>query len=233
MLISSDMKSEREIIVKTVELLLGETGLSSSGLAKKSGIAASTLNRFLYRDPNYILSQKTLNALCKSAGYESYEGFAAMRFANDHVKKIPISAYVGHGGEVHLYHDGDKGPDATEIECPPGLDPRRVIAIRVKEDSMLPMFHPNWIVYYSEGRDIKIPPLREGWQVSYNERADDRLSEFFNKPCIVKLADGRTMLRILKPGQKPRRYTLASYNSSDIADVEIEWAAKIIFIKTV
>jgi hypothetical protein len=145
---------------------------------------------------------------------------------------LPIAAYVGLGGEVHPYDESEKHPDAGETECPPGLNPRHVTAIRVKGDSMYPIFQSGWVVYYSKRQDIEIPVLRDGWQVSYNQRTEERLSEFFGKPCIVKLKDGRTMLRTIKRGHKAGRYNLVSYNSPDIDDIEIAWAAKIIFIKT-
>jgi hypothetical protein len=224
------MKSEREIIVKAVNTLLQETGLSSSGLAKKSGIAASTLNRFLFRDPNYILSQKTLNALCRSAGYESYEGFAAMRFTNDYVRKMPVTAYVGDDGEVHAISGR---PDQFEfVVCPPGLDHRHVVAIRIAGNSMYPVLHKNWIVYYSERRDIAIPIIQGGLQVPYNQPTDEPLSEFEGKPCVVRMKDGRSMLRTLEAGRTPGRYNLISYNAPHIKDAAVEWAAKIVFIKT-
>jgi hypothetical protein len=155
-----------------------------------------------------------------------------MKPAPDEKIMIPIAAYIGAGGEVHPYHHGEKTPEEKGVECPPGLNPLHVAALRITGDSMYPVFHSGWVVYYSERQDIAIPILRDGWQVPYNERTEERLSEFFGKPCIVKLTDSRTMLGTLKRGHKAGRYTLVSYNSPDIEDVEIEWAAKLIFIKT-
>jgi hypothetical protein len=51
-------------------------------------------------------------------------------------------------------------------------------------------------------------------------------------PCVVKLTDGRALLKTIKRGTLPGRYRLVSFNSPDIEDVEVEWAAKIIFIRT-
>ena len=152
--------------------------------------------------------------------------------ADEPLPMVSIAAYVGNDGEVYPYNDTEKTPEETEVECPPGLNPRHVIAIRVRGDSMYPVFHNGWIVYYSERQDIDIPVLRDGFQVPYNQRTEERLSEFFKKPCIVKLADGRTMLKTLKEGRTPGRYTLSSYNAPDLDEVQVEWAAKIIFIKT-
>lgn len=146
--------------------------------------------------------------------------------------KIPVQAYVGEGGEVFPYSEAEKLPESRTSECPPGLDPTHVFAIRIKGEAMLPVLQPDWIVYYSDRRDIIIPVIRDGWQVPYNPLTEERLSEFFDKMCVVKLKDGRTMLRTLERGYTPGRYNLTAFNSAKLADMEIDWAAKIIFIKT-
>jgi hypothetical protein len=48
----------------------------------------------------------------------------------------------------------------------------------------------------------------------------------------MKLADGRMYLRTLRRGSQAGRYNLIGYNSAEIKDAELSWAAKIVFIKT-
>jgi hypothetical protein len=56
-------------------------------------------------------------------------------------------------------------------------------------------------------------------------------TEFYGKPCVVKLRDGRALLKTLRAGRTAGLYTLTSYNASDIEDAQVEWAARIVFVK--
>jgi transcriptional regulator with XRE-family HTH domain len=142
---------------------------------------------------------------------------------------LRVTSYVGEDGEI-LPSEPNSVPD--EVECPLGLLPGAVVAIRVKGDYMYPLLQKEWIVYYSEGKDTRIPVIADGFQVPYNPPGDDPMAEFFNKPCIVKLRNGRTILRTLKKGSVAGKYNLIAYTRPAMDDVEIEWAAKIMYIKT-
>jgi hypothetical protein len=74
--------------------------------------------------------------------------------------------------------------------------------------------------------------VADGWHASPARAATELFADYYGKPCVVKIADGRTMLKTLKRGSLPGRYNLVSYNSPDIEDVELVWAARINFIKT-
>jgi transcriptional regulator with XRE-family HTH domain len=200
-------------------------GMTVQQLADRAKISRGYLNELKK-------GQKRLNADVMKRLASALEVKMGDLIDGDVSPTVPVAAYVGLGGEVFPYNDTKESPHETEVECPPGLDPRYVVAIRIQTDSMLPVLQPEWIVYYSERRDIEIPIIREGWQVPYNKPTDEPLSEFFGKLCIIRLSDGRTMLRTLKKGHAPGRYNLTISSAADIENAEIQWAAKIIFIKT-
>jgi lambda repressor-like predicted transcriptional regulator len=61
------MNDSREVHREYVRELIRVTGLSSSRLAMKAGLAPSTLNRFLTQDTNHLLSWRTLEAIRNAA----------------------------------------------------------------------------------------------------------------------------------------------------------------------
>jgi DNA-binding Xre family transcriptional regulator len=219
---NSRMAKEREIIVVAVQRIMEATGLSSSGLAKKAGIAASTLTRFLYRDPDYILSQKTLNAICRVAGYDSYEAY--IKSSDKPSPKVPIVGTVGAGGEVfpidHLPLLPSNLDPAEEdyVNCewadaPPGIYPNGIVAVRVTGNSMMPYMPEGTVVYYAQRFEDGAP--------------DHCLASL----CVVQLRDGKTLLKMVRKGQLHGRFDLQSYNMETITDVELAWCAPVIFIK--
>ena len=150
------------------------------------------------------------------------------------IKMIPIKGIAGAGGEI--FCDGDDDGGYGEVECPIFFTSNYndIVAVQVRGDSMFPVFQDGWVVYYTERRDLELPTiLLQGGQVPYNPKGsiDDPLGDFINKPCIVKLRNGRTMLKTLKKGSEKGLYNLVSYNSPDMENMEVEWAAKIVFVK--
>jgi predicted XRE-type DNA-binding protein len=221
------MDITRDNLLALIQNGIKRKALSISALEKNSGVPKDTIRDFL-RGKTQILRADKLQKILRIL---------------EPSKKVPVVGYVSAAAEIFSIDDHAHGAGLDEVDCPPGVDAAHVVAVRVRGDSMFPVFHDGWIVYYSERRDIIIPPIRGGWQVPYNKTAkktaskqasevSDLLSDFFGKPCVVKLKDGRMMLKTLKRGDNPGYYNLISYNADDIKNAELEWAAKIIFIKT-
>jgi hypothetical protein len=120
------------------------------------------------------------------------------------------------------------------VDCPAGFIVSDLSVIRIGSDAMHPVFYEGWLVYYSQRDDLKIPFLHNGAQIPYPPREnDDTLAEYLGRPSIIRLADGRMMLRTLKRGSVAGRYHLIAYNAQPVEDAEVEWAARIVFIKTI
>lgn len=130
------------------------------------------------------------------------------------VDKIPLVGYVGAGAEMHTIDDHIKGDGLEQLEMPiikrTDISAKEILAVRVKGDSMLPLIRDGWTIYFH----IKNDP-------------ESCLKEL----CVVKLTDGRHFIKELRKGSRPNRYNLISFNASEIEDVEIAWAYKIISIE--
>ena len=118
---------------------------------------------------------------------------------------VMVVGYVGAGAEVIPFDDHELGAGLEEVEVPFPIRPDTVAAI-VKGDSQLPIFEDGDLIGFG------------------GEPAD--AMDLIGKRCIVKLMDGRTLIKTLKRGAVPGLFTLASANARDIEDVEIEWARR-------
>lgn len=123
-------------------------------------------------------------------------------------RMIPLVGYVGAGGEVEYLDDSAKGAGLDEVPAPPGADPQTV-AVGIRGTSMHPVYRDGWVLYYS---------------------AHCQPVDLLGQDCVVRLADGRTMLKRLLRGSTAGHFNLESYNGAAIEDVPLEWAAAIDFI---
>lgn len=120
-------------------------------------------------------------------------------------KEVPLVGYVGAGAETHLFGEG-QGP-FDYVEAPDGAGPETV-AVEIRGVSLGELFD-QWLVFYDRVQD---PPT----------------TNLAGKLCVVGLVDGRVLVKKLRLGQLPDRYTLLSNTEPPIYDVEVVWAARVI-----
>lgn len=118
---------------------------------------------------------------------------------------VPVVGYVGAGAEVFAIDDGGS---LDEIEPPPGIGPNAV-AVIVRGNSMYPR--------YQEG-DILI----------YDEHCT--LAQADGEECVVSLIDGRKYVKIIRADGELLA-TLESWNHPPIRSVQVEWVARIKWVK--
>lgn len=121
---------------------------------------------------------------------------------------VPVVGRVGAGAEIHPIDDHPKGEGLYEVECPRGLDPKATVAVEVVGDSMA-------------------PAIMEGWVLFYDRAPEPTPSSVVGKLCVVKLEDGRVLVKQLKRGPEKGRFNLLSLNGPMIEDVALEWAAPV------
>lgn len=150
----------------------------------------------------------------------------------ERIESMNITHYVGKNGELFQMLEKNWRPISF-----PGNLPVKIEAAFVRSNDMYPVFREGQVIFYTRQPIIHIPhaPAQEEAhaQVNYNQPSSkDPYAEFYGKPCLVELSDGRILLRELKRGSERGRYILGSYNAPDSEDVEIRAAYKIVFIKT-
>ena len=118
---------------------------------------------------------------------------------------VPLVGRVGAGGNILYEEVGDQ-----LAPKPPGA-PGEIEALEVQGTSMLPR--------YSSGDIIYISTANRGVH-------DEDVGDY----CAVRLVTGETYVKLLAYGSKPGFFTLRSLNDDDIPDVELEWAAPVVFV---
>jgi predicted XRE-type DNA-binding protein len=213
------MEITRDNLLALIRSGLKRESLSVAGLEKDAHVPKDTVRDFL-RGKTQILRADKLQKILRILEPQD---------------TVQVSGTVGEKGQI--LGTGDSAKD--RVECPPGCDPCDVIAIRVKGDAMLPVFHDGWVIYFSRRHDIEIPAILGGWQIPYEKTGvkagkgkGDRFADFLGKPSVVALSDGRVFIGTLKRADHSGIYNLVNYNESDLKNIVPQWAAKIIFIKT-
>jgi|GEM_PF-973685 len=200
----------RENLLEKIHNALESRELSVSALERNAGVPKDTLRDFM-RGKTQILRADKLQKIIDYLNPDTL---------------IPISGYVGSDAEIIF-----TPPNAQDrVECPNGFEAGDIKALRIAGNAMEPVFFEGWIIYYTEKPMVLTP--QPGTQVPYNlPDPNNPFAEYLNKPCIIRLKNGKTVLRTLKKGKN--HFNLIAYNSEDLLDMEIADVAKIVFIKTV
>lgn len=120
---------------------------------------------------------------------------------------IPVVGYVGAGAEVFPFDDYPKGEGMDVVERPAEVT-GDAVAVEVRGDSLFPTAENGWRLIYA------------GEQTVLEE-------DVINRLCVVKLLDGRVLVKRVTRGSRPQRYHLVSTNAPMIEDAEIMWAARV------
>ena len=202
-----NMNYSRAHIVELIDDWLADNPEESlRSLATQSGLNYDTLYSFKVKRPDSNMLGPTIEKLLHVVG--------KTETSISEVPQIPVVGHAGAGDSVLNFDDHPKGHGLEEVDCPPGVDPRKVVAVRVRGDSMLPVYEDGDVLYFTRDRD-GVPP------------------NCLNKTCIVKLRSDGVLVKKVTKGSKAGHYHLISKNAAvaPIVDAQIRWAARVIFVK--
>lgn len=120
--------------------------------------------------------------------------------------QVPVLGKVGAGGTVLF----DENPDPEMVDRPPGAT-GKLMALQVTGDSMIPVYRDGDVVYINRDHDGILP-------------------DYIGEECVVHTVEGGTFLKQLAPGSQFNRFTLRSFNAGDMENVELVWAAPVLFV---
>ncbi|WCT78902.1 LexA family transcriptional regulator [Novosphingobium humi] len=124
--------------------------------------------------------------------------------------ELPVVGFVGAGGAISFEDSYAQGDGMYHVEPMPGLDASKLIGLEVRGDSMYPFFRNGHIVFIG----------RDGW----DHVEDDALQDW----AVCRLADGRTLLKEIRPAREHGKYDLISQNAPPIEGVELRWATPVL-----
>lgn len=119
---------------------------------------------------------------------------------------VPIVGDVGAGQMVIPFDDYPLGQGFDLVPAPPG-EASGCVAARIRGESQY--------------------PLQDGWLIFYRRDIEGVPAEAIGKLCVVKISDGRMMLKYVRRGSKKNRWNLQSWNAEPMEDVMLEWASKV------
>lgn len=122
------------------------------------------------------------------------------------LQKVPIVGYVGAGQEVVPFEAEEIGETEAPTSGGDGF-----VAVIVRGHSMYPVYRERDLIFY-EIRTHAVPDL-------------------IGRECVVKLADGRMLVKVLRRGAEPGFYNLESFNAPLIENVVLEWASPVRWVE--
>lgn len=175
-------------------------------LAAALGVRADAITRMTNTDPTKkeVREIKAQELVIMSQFFGSEP---PVRINTNLPPMVRLRGKVGAGSLVEAI---DAGSDDW-VEAPPSSN-GDTVAVEIAGDSMFPAYEEGTILYYSRN----LPP-----------------EELVNRRCVVKLADERIFVKILRKGSQEGLWTLQSINPMypDMHDVLVDWAAKIDWTK--
>jgi phage repressor protein C with HTH and peptisase S24 domain len=183
-------------------------GLTLDDVAARLGSTPATISRL--ENGRQTVSMKWLRRLAELYGCSVVDLVADDEAAgNARAGSVPLVGYVGAGQKY--YPDpaaGDWG-NAEWIEAPPGV--AGVVAVKVVGDSMLPVYYPGDILYF---------------------RKEDSLNPLClsGRDCVVQVLNGPAYIKRIKR-ITDGFYRLESYNSETSEQVQVEWAAPVLWVR--
>lgn len=189
------------------QLLKDRPDLSMKGLSLKAGLNETAVRDALVRErePSVEAFIAISNAAGVSPGW-LLQGDERFRIS------IPLVGFAS-GGEGWTPFDEQstvRPRDSVEFE----IGDHDVIAIEVRGDSMAPVY-------------------RDRDTLFCQRRAAHYAHNLIGSDCVLRTLAGECFVKILNRGSKSNRFNLRSYNPifADIADVQLDWAAPVVWIK--
>lgn len=125
---------------------------------------------------------------------------------------VPLVGYVGAGGRYYPEPATGEWVEFARVERPPGEE-TNVVALRVVGKSMSPAYREGDIIYFV--RDASMP-----------------IDSLVGKECIVQVRGAGAYVRFLGRGNQPGKWRLSTLDGrQDDDEVDIEWAAKVLWAK--
>jgi phage repressor protein C with HTH and peptisase S24 domain len=188
------------IAMSALRKIRAATGLSQPALAKLARTSQQQIDRL--EKGQRLLTLKWARRLAPILGVEPHELEPGGEF-----EMAQVLGYVGASEEVLFFEDQGEAA-LEEVEAPPGA--HDTAALRIRGESMSPRYLEGEIIFYSRARGL------DPTNCIYED-------------CVVRLPDGRALLKLVEPGSDAGTFTLRSYNPAKplLVNRKIEWIAPV------
>jgi phage repressor protein C with HTH and peptisase S24 domain len=195
------------IVIERLKRARDEAGLSQTALAKRAGVSQQAIGEI---ERGAVRSSKAIFKIASALGVPASFLDPSIPSTPLGGHFVPVVGYVGAGSAIFTVDDHPKGGGLEEVEAPPGVSSSSVIALRVRGDSMVPVY-------------------RDGDLIFYDQKESGDLMHLVGRDCVVQLEDGRTFLKELRRSNGD--LYLHSHNADPIINPRISWAARVRWIE--
>lgn len=194
---------------EALEYALTTTKRSLLSVSKGSGVNYELL-KSLRQGRSLTTSSDEAMKVAEAFGV-TLDDFYAGR-VGDAVSSIPVVGHVGAGAEVDLVDVFEKGDGLYRIACPPQLSPRGIVAVEVAGDSMVPVYVPGTILFYTRAT-LGVP------------------AEAIGHICVCEDDENHAWVKQVRIGREEGTFTLVSMNPDyeHRHAVRLNWAAPVRF----
>ncbi|MGP3726095.1 MULTISPECIES: S24 family peptidase [Cereibacter] len=207
-------KKTLDAFVRGLQIVMEAEGIKMKPLSVAAGMGESGV-RDLIRNES---SPKVANAyaLARELGRTVDEiiqiGMTGDLNARPAHAPIAVAGCVGAGARVDLLDAYEKGDGMYHVARPPQLKPHGIVAVEVKGESMMPLYRPGSVLFYTRAAAEGVPV------------------EALNTPCVCEDADGRAWLKVVKVGSQEGTFSLLSLNpdADNMHGVRLKWAAPVL-----
>ena len=177
-------------------------GWSQATLAEAVGVKQTAVSQWEQGStrPEPEKLSRIANLLQKTVSYLGFGEEPAQ------AERVPIIGSIGAGGLVTL-EKPETQDGLEEIELP---------------------FHigPGFKGLVARG-DFNLPEVADGYVIVFRDVPTFDSDRCIDQRCVVRLRDGSMFVKTLKRGSRYGKFTLQSIGASDMAEVEVEWAAPV------
>lgn len=191
-------------IHETIRAIRQSLNLTQAEFADRLEVSQSTVTRW---EDDSVPRGDHLQRLAALANTTVEMLLGVSELAGSPGGEIPVVGYVGAGAQILPFDDYAKGQGMDYVWRPPGVV-GDAVAVEVRGDSLF-------------------PTAENGWRLVYTGEQSVLEDDVINRLCVVKLADGRVLVKRITRGSQPQRYHLLSTNAPMIEDAEILWAARV------
>lgn len=207
-------KRNLDAFVRGLQIIMEAEGIKMKPLSEAAGMGESGV-RDLIRNES---SPKVANAyaLAKEVGRTVDEIIQVGMSGELHLRPaqapIAVAGRVGAGARVDLVDAYEKGDGMYHVARPPQLKPNGIVAVEVEGDSMMPLYRPGAVLFYTRASAEGVPV------------------EAINAPCVCEDIDGRAWLKVVKIGRQEGTFSLLSLNpdAENMHGVRLKWAAPVL-----
>jgi len=207
--------TEEEIdpFARGLRKIMEAQNIKAAPLSEAAGLGASAVRDLFRKGSSPKVS--TAIALAKQLGRTVDEIIqVGLNEAPDDLRTniTAVAGDVGAGAQVELSDPFAKGNGLFHVVTPREMTGRHAVAVRVRGDSMEPVYCEGDILFY-------VRPTHDGVP-----------TEALNRKCIAEDTEGRVWVKQVKLGAEPGTFNLLSINpaGNNMHGVALKWAAPVL-----